>query len=227
MPMTSSELDLIVVELECVDGDPTVRVRARLTGFSARRCTLRMEDETAQLRPNSPVVLRLVDRRAMEIFGLVEWHAGRDLEINITRVNHHEKRYFPREYGGIDVRWKRMDGRRPVTAEAWRRGLHSVDDEEWNTPDPYMNFSASGLRFRDTSPCDEGDTVLIALRPHGQAEWHRAIATVVRRASSLENESAEIAVAFQDIDPASVEALADFTLDRQLAELVRLGLFQE
>ena len=99
-----------------------------------------------------------------------------------------------------------------------------INDEGWNTPEPLMNFSASGLRFRDSAPCEEGDNILITFQLHGQSVWHRATATVVRRTPAENGMGADIAIAFQDMEPQAVEALADFTLDRQLAELARLGI---
>ena len=143
------------------------------------------------------------------------------MTVAVTRVNHQEKRYFPREFAGLTVRWKRLTGSSvDALIAAWRRGLSEVGEDDWNSPEPFMNFSASGLRFRDAAECLEGDVLLVSLRLPGEDRWHRATASVVRRIESADG-TAEIAVAFRDIDAASVEALADYTLDRQLAELAR------
>lgn len=226
--MTSSELYSFPVELVCAVREPPLRARALLTSFTARACSVRTDIELPRLPPETTVTLRLEDRRATEVSCRIIQQTGRDLELRVTAVHHPEKRYFPREYGGIDVRWKRLDhAGREAAIHAWRKGLFAIDGDGWNTPEPYMNFSASGLRFRDKAPCSEGDLLLVTFRVQGQAVWHRAAATVVRRTQTDDGASPEIAVTFDDIPTDAVEALADFTLDRQLTELARHGLGAE
>ena len=159
----------------------------------------------------------------MELIGQVESQTDQKLDVSIVRVSPREKRYFPREDGGIDMHWKRLErSGSEVATHAWRRGLFEVDgNEDWNTPEPFMNFSASGLRFRDLAPCSEGDIVLIAFRLQGRTAWHRATAVVVRRDQPENGACPEIAVAFQDLEPETVQLLADYTLDRQLDELAK------
>ncbi len=211
------------VELVCAGLEPPVCTRAALMSVTARRCALETEVEIPPLEPDTGVVVRLEARRAMEIVGLVERHVGRTIDVHVTRVSHREKRYFPREFGGIDLRWKRVEGESPAVLAAWRRGLSAVDEDAWHIPNPFMNFSASGLRFRDVATIDPGDVILVEFRVQGATVWHRATAVVIRYTPNIDGHLAEAAIAFRDIDPKSVEALADYTLDRQLSELARLG----
>ena len=219
--MTMSALNLIPVELTCA-GQSSLRARGLLTAFSDRIVTLRLEGQIEPLQADTGVVLCLEDRPAMEIVGLVESHEDLELTVRITRVTHHEKRYFPREYGGIELRWRRLEA--AARADAPAEALLTDDQGEWHQPHPFMNFSASGLRFRDTAPCEEGDTLQLLFRVEDQSVWHQATATVVRRAPAPDGTDAEIAVAFDEIAPASIQALADYTLDRQLDELASHGV---
>ena len=228
MDMPPDESHPIAVELVCPISKPPLTAPATLFAFEDRQCEVRIRAPIPTLAPDTSVMLRLTERRALEIFGLVAQHEGDRVDVRIVRVSHREKRYFPREEGSFDLKWKRLEGASVEAAsQAWRRGLFEVDrDDEWNIPSPVMNFSASGLRFRDHAPCAPGDVLLVTFRPSGQTAWHRATASVVRREPDPRDDAAppEVAVEFVDIDPASVEALADFTLDRQLDELARHGV---
>ncbi len=224
MEMTSSASPEhpISVEIICATAEPPVCTDGALLSLADKRCTVQTSTPLPELAPGSSVIVRVHDHRQLEFIGLIEEGSAHALDVQIVRVSPQEKRYFPRENGGIDMHWKRLDrcGFEVATA-AWRRGLFEVDGkEDWNTPEPFMNFSASGLRFRDDAPCAPGDIVLIAFRLKGRSAWHRAIAEVVRRTQN-DGQAADIAVAFQELEPTTVELLANFTLDRQLDELAK------
>lgn len=224
MELTSADADALRVEMIC--GAPPVTTRATLSSLVARHCALRLDQDVPPLAPDTNIMLRLEERRRMEIIGVVARHEGRRIDIRIVRISHAERRYFPREEGGIELRYKRLQGTGTEAAmQAWRRGLFEVaGDDDWSHPKPFMNFSASGLRFADRFEGDEGDLLLLTFRLDGQTVWHRATATVVRCAPTPPDGVTEVAVDFTDVEHATVEALTDFTLDRQLAELARRGV---
>lgn len=224
MAVLSADLDMIRVEFECPHRAPPLRTEARLTAFSRKRCSVLVADEDPPLiEPGTQVELKVVYRRELKVEAVVEQQAGREIDLRNERIVHPDQRYFARENAGIELRWKRIeDDGREATSEAWRRGLFAVD-EDWNTPDPFMNFSASGLRFRDQATCNPGDIVLVAFRLPSDDQWRRAQANVVRMVPRDDGQN-EIAVAFEHLEEASVEALAMFALDCQMDELIQNGV---
>jgi hypothetical protein len=103
---------------------------------------------------------------------------------------------------------------------------------EWWEPDPFMDFSGSGLKFEDRLHCEAGDLVLLELSiPPAETLW-RATARVVR-VEPIEREGVEdadpatgdrepthrVAIEFIDLPQEAAEALAAFTLKIQGALL--------
>ena len=78
--VTSSQPQQVRVELVCAGGEPPLRAYAVLTGFSSRRCRLKTDEELPPLPPDTGLMLRLEDREAMEIVGLVERQEGREID---------------------------------------------------------------------------------------------------------------------------------------------------
>ncbi len=139
-----------------------------------------------------------------------------------------DNRYFPREFGRIDLQYLPVGFDEAAAAgRAWLQGLWKVDAErQWRTPDPFMDFSASGLCFLDAAPVAEGELLLLELRlPVGEAA-HRATGRVVR-AQPLEGADLQgrdphtrrIAVDFVEVSTEAVAALVEFTDQCQTAAL--------
>ncbi|MEM7677218.1 MAG: PilZ domain-containing protein [Myxococcota bacterium] len=224
MAVLSADLDIIRVEFECPHRDPPLRIEARLTAFSRHRCAVLIaSDDPPQLATGTQVELTVVYRRELKVEAIVEQQVGREVELRNERIIHPDQRYFARENAGIELHWKPVaDENREASSQAWQRGIFALDDG-WNTPHPFVNFSASGLRFRDQASCSPGDIVLVAFRLPDEDQWRRARASVVRTEPGDDGQY-DIAVAFEQIEEESVEALATFALDRQMDELVQSGV---
>lgn len=135
----------------------------------------------------------------------------------------HESRYFPREFGRIELRYQVIAKRElPAAGRAWVQGLSKVEPERpWYSPHPYMDFSASGLCFHDGAPLEADDVLLLELRVPAAERPIRATGRVVR-ADALDSVDLgeagamrRVAVDFVDLSAGGLEALVQFTEDCQ------------
>ena len=143
--------------------------------------------------------------------------------VRVRRVPPPDHREYPRVEGAVHVVWHvSPQGDGGVTA--WTIGAPPTGPQY--TPDPFMNFSATGLLFEDVDACREGDTLLFVLRiPRAPKEW-RGAARVVRVTPIPDEErdpaltaTHRIAVHFTHLAEDAVEALRQHTLRIQEAYL--------
>lgn len=215
------------VELICASLNPPLRREGTVHQVEGRICQLRLDgDSSDRLTPDLGVVLDLQDNSNLHIVGIVRAIEDGNIHVEITRVAHREKRYFPREDGGLSVEYrsvKALENEGP----AWLQGLEDAkaQGEAWQRPPPFMNFSGSGLRFSVQQPLEPGSGLLLSFELPRTQKSYRATARVVR--CSEHGSAVQAAVEFIDISPEAVQALADFTMERQLEQLAAVSLHAE
>jgi hypothetical protein len=144
-----------------------------------------------------------------------------------------DRRIFPRVMGGIQLRYRALGGSEgPTQVAAWMAGEELPGP--WHRPDPLMNFSVNGLRFEDIGVVAPGEVVLCEVAVGGAPERHRAVAHVMRRVP-VQDEAFEplaggavgptpivhhVALMFSESPAALREALGDYTLQLQRANLL-------
>jgi hypothetical protein len=137
-------------------------------------------------------------------------------------------------YGGVHVRYLVLGaGAGEEDASAWVAGGDAPGEGgTWREPDPFMDFSGTGLRFEDQLHCKTEDRMLIELRLPSSEDLWRATARVVR-VDSIRPEDFEargekkpgsvpthqIAVQFVDLPADAAEALTAFGMRIQDALL--------
>lgn len=206
------------IELLCASLTPPIRLDGRITQVEGRNCWLKMSDPIPPiLTPDLGVVLDVCDHSSLHIVGVIRATDPSGMKVEITRVAHHEKRYFPREDGGLEVQFKPVEGPLEKVSKGWIQGLHEVDAESWQHPPPFMNVSGSGLRFQVKHELPAGAGLLLSFRIPEDDASYRATARVVR--CDEHGQATHAAVEFVDIPPDAVQALADFTMERQLEQL--------
>lgn len=215
--MFQSSVAQLQVELICATLNPPLRMQGTIRDVEGRSCWVDLEEAPpSSLTPDLGVVLDVQDHSSLHIVGIVRARTERAIKLEISRIAHHEKRYFPREDGGLEVQYKPVESLERA-AKGWLHGLHEVDDSDWMHPPPFMNFSGSGLRFEVAAALPEDSGVLLSFKIPGDPNLYRATARVVRCDAIGAHTYA--AVEFVEIAPEAVQALADFTMERQLEQL--------
>jgi len=234
MTNTLVELEDVPVEVVCLSVSPPVIRKGRVTCHGEGPCEVVLEEPEPRLEPGMRIVLDGRPDRDVRIKGLVAGREGQTLRVETQRVVPSDKRSFPRMYGGIHVRYRVVapDRAEAITA-AWVSGQDApVSEGDWREPDPFMDFSGTGLRFEDRLHCKMNDLLLMELALPSSGDKWRATARVVRvdpiRPENLEGRDEfrqepapthQIAVQFVDLPTGATEALTAFAMRIQDALL--------
>ncbi len=236
MTMTNplDELQDVPVEIICLSVTPPVIRKGCVSSRGAGRCEVVLEQPEPRLEPGMRVVLDGSPDRDLRIKGRVAEVDGPTLQVETERLVPPDKRSFPRMYGGIHIRYRVLaDPEAEAESSVWLTGGDAPAWEgDWREPDPFMDFSGTGLRFEDRLHCDKDDRMLVELRLPSSEECWRAVARVVRvdpiRPEDLEGREGDreepvpthqIAVQFEQLPPDATEALTDFAMRIQDALL--------
>lgn len=180
---------------------------------------------SAALRPGASVVLEFGSnaetRRAIAQITAVD---GARVGVDVRRMAPPDKRDYPRVEGPVELRYHVGGG--PEAESRWLAGGEAAAPT--HRPDPFMNFSVTGLMFEDEPRCAEGDTLLVAFAVPGEPGEHRASTRVVRVQPIPVDERDEsvpathrIAIHFEHLPEAGADALARHTARIQEALLGR------
>jgi hypothetical protein len=151
---------------------------------------------------------------------------GQQLTLEV-RMKHTDLREYPRMYAGIQLEYTAIPGDDSAVAEdieRWNKG--EAVSRSFRSPDPFMNFSATGLQFEDIKACNDNDTLLVLIQiPKQDISW-RALARVVRVSEIPEDQRDEyseathrVAVHFVQLSEEARVALREHTLKIQRAFL--------
>ena len=215
------------VEVVCTSGDIPFVAEGRLRRFEDGAYTIDLDRDASSLGVGSSAILNFLDGITPRVIAHIASVNGSELTCTQHKVRAREKRVFPRLHGGLPIRY-RVAGQGPEAAaqvSAWLSGNETAGDNgDWHTPDEFMNFSVTGLRFDAPDIASEGDSVLIERGVRGREDrWHCS-ATVVRIFDVAEEErdpetgyAHSLAINFVDIPSEAQEALTEMTLDIQEA----------
>lgn len=118
-------------------------------------------------RPDGPLRMMATLREA----------SGQHLSLTITRMARPEYRAYPRVEGMLRVRYH-VPAEGAADADAWLAGAPPSGPER--VPDPFVNFSVSGLQFEDLPHAADGDTVFLSFQMPGAETVWRAVGRVTR-----------------------------------------------
>jgi len=228
MPKWSPEHSTVTADLLALKAVPPLIARGQVTFEGPTACVVATESECPGLKVGMDVVIDACREAACRLIGHVVGLEGHQVRIQVRTVVPTDQRIFPRMWGGIEVRYRPVQNGEPGdTLESWLAGAPA--EGSWSQPAPYMDFSASGLRFEDRETCQKDDRVLLEFRLPFRAETWRATARVVRVAPLTPEELAdqdpsaevpathEVALEFIDLGPGAIDSLMDFT--RRLQEV--------
>ena len=194
---------------------PPIATQGQLT-CSDSHCTVELPQPMPLLAAGTRVVVASRGEQAFRVLGTVASHEGTRVRIKVGRVVPADQRAFPRMVGGITLRYRVLPPGTPDdTLRAWMETGEAQG--EWRQPDPFMDFSGSGLAFEDSVPCSVGDKVLVQFLLPTYTEWWRATAHIVRAqpAAQAPDTVQDIAIHFIDLPPGALDALMQYTLRMQ------------
>ncbi len=125
-----------------------------------------------------------------------------------------DRRYWPRLMGSIPLKYQVSNS--GSLALEWSLKKTSMDESSWHRPDPFMDFSVSGLCFRDKPLCMPDDLLLCELAVGIRTLRWRTLARVIRLSPCLEDQELRwIALKFERLPDEAAEALTEYTLRLQ------------
>lgn len=221
----------ISVDLVCTSLVPPVIARGRITIYDGEAYELEVDDPVPPVSSGSQVILDFTDEDRPRVIASVSEVQGRRIRVSEKSVSHRDKRAFPRLYGSVKLRYRTMEEEESHKAiHSWLEGGLEEAGASWRSPDPFMNFSVTGLKFEDEASCANGDTLLLEFSVPTSSKIFRCKSRVARVApldpahSSTEYEDSivagdghsapthSVAVEFIDMPHDGREALSEFTL---------------
>lgn len=218
----------IPVELICVACSPPLFGKADLIDMEPSSCILRLAEPETPLQKGFHVIIDCWGNDRMRILGQVTEIEQDRVFVAIRKSMAPDKRIFPRLYGGIEIRYRHVDKERwEEASRSWMAGEPDTAPEEWLAPDPFMDFSVSGLKFEGPGDFASDECLLVELKVPLDEELRRATARVVRvDLASPQADPAtrragpnQIAIHFLELPLKTAESLVRFTLHLQEALL--------
>ena len=167
------------VAVICANASPPLLARGRCIVQNGDELTLDLAG-TNDIPANATLILDFMEEPAIDrvisaYMGKREGH----VIVQVTRLHHSDKREFPRMNGGISLRYHVLPKEDTGAAlDAWLRGGEANSTE--HDPDPFMNFSVTGLAFDDLETCAGGDHLAFVITVPGSEHSWRGAASVVR-----------------------------------------------
>ena len=220
MPGKDQLLD-VPVEVLSLASDPPLILSGRVTCRDEGTCDVLLDNPEHAFAEGMKVIVDAGEATELRVVGTIGLVQDNLIHVESRTLVRRDKRIFPRTYGGIRLRYLVVP---PAAVAAWiARG--EAPEGTWFEPDPFMDFSGSGLKFEDQEHCKADDTLLLELRVPPEDDTFRASARVVRlfpippeEIEAAEREPAapasthQIAVHFEALPSEAVEALMAFTL---------------
>ena len=132
--------------------------------------------------------------------------------ITLTQIGEHprEQRQYPRLFTPIQLMFAPLNEH--TTHEWLNRQIHI--SEQWNHPEPFMNFSVNGVAFEWHEPIEINCKLMVAI--FTEEKENRGIARVVRTSEVSEGLGQyEIALYFEELEAEAIEYLSELTLRLQ------------
>ena len=203
----------VAARIICASGKTPIMANGTLLSRAETEVTVQCDASAAAIEQGAKVVLTFDEggERWTGVVDTVENHDG-NIHLRVVAPNAHtsDKRDYPRLHAGLPIRYRVGT---PNDASDWLTGT-AVEDH-WHTPDPYMNFSVSGLRFEVTEDIREGQLLLISLRIGESESVWRTTATVIRVFEGDASTHRTAAVSFKHLPDDALSALSDLTLQIQ------------
>ncbi len=231
MLLPIGEAILLAVDVVNVNS-PTLRTRSGIiVRFSDGVYDIELDEDAPDLKVGTRLVLNLRGGAPRRVTATVRERTGLRVKAQEHRATSPGNRYYPRLAGGVPLRYRVANPKKIDTeVDRWMSGdVDDVPRSAWRCPDPFMNFSVTGLRFDDEALVSEDDILLCELGVGASPERWRAVATVVRVAELAPGErelivgdryaTHSIAIHFIALPPDAGDALTHYAIRLQRAQL--------
>lgn len=163
------------------------------------------------------------DQDAPRITAKVLRTEGEHVFLSSPQLRPRDKRLYPRLYGNIPLRFQaHHPDEGELVIHRWLAGsTQDIVPRPWFIPEPFMDFSVNGLSFESPEACVEGSLLLLHMGVGESGDRWRATGRVIRTTAIPDSSPAlyQVAMSFEVIPDAAMEALSDFTLSIQEALL--------
>jgi len=202
---------------------PPAFAHGTIRSVSGEDVEIRLDDGGPAFKVGSSLVLEAPAPARSRAIAVAHRQEGGTLWVRVRKLTPPDQREYPRVEGAIFFSYH-VSPQGELGTKAWIIGAPA--SAVVHTPDPFMNFSATGLSFEDTVTCAEGDTLLFELRvPNVDKTW-RGSARVVRVAPIPAEErdpsltaTHRVAIHFTHLAEDAADALRQHTLRIQDAYL--------
>ena len=208
------------VEVVCTAGPVPFVAHGRVRAVEDGLYVIDLDKDAAQLSPGARAIVSFADGAAARVIGRVVEVRGNQVLVSKDGLRNRERRSFPRLHGGIPLRYRNLGpGAHDIEAATWLRGGPPARGaDEWLSPDEFMNFSVTGLKFDAPAGVGIDDLLLVELGVRGRPDAWRCTARVVFVEPGAEGKPSA-AVEFEQIPEGAQAALSDLTLQIQEALL--------
>lgn len=175
-----------------------------LVELEAGRVEVELKAPLDQIAVGSGVVVYPEGERNLELVGVLERVEAQRLIVELTRTGHREDRWSPREKGHVRFRVRPLG-----------------EDATWQTPDPRVELSLTGLAFLHPHPVPEGPLELDI--EGGEGRRARVSAEVVRVDPTRYEDLRRVSTTFIGVSEAAGATLAELLGALQDAALEAWG----
>jgi len=140
--------------------------------FSQAMYDIDLDEDAPDLEVGTRLVLNLLSGVRRRVTATIREREGMHLRAQEHRATAPDNRHYPRLAGGVPLRYRVADSRRlDQEIDRWMTGEDDpAPPSAWRTPDPFMNFSVTGLRFDDEALVEADDALLCELGIAGSPE---------------------------------------------------------
>lgn len=212
------------VELLCLTSDGPLMFEGRARyGADDDQIEVDLSAPASEKLQGSQAIITFPVKGAPRLTAQIIHAEGNRLSLTSPRLRPRDKRLYPRLYGNIPLSYRaHHSAEGELSVHRWLAGsTHDGPQPPLRTPEPFMNFSVSGVCFEDTIPFEKDALVLMELGVGELPGRWRATGRVVRveRLPDGDTPLYSIAVNFETLPDAAMQALSDFTLTIQEALL--------
>jgi len=207
------------VDALCLTSDGPLWLHGHASETSDGRIELALASPISDPLEGSKIIVTSPENTSPMITMYVERKHNLSLFLRVDKIHPRDQRLFPRHFGHVPMRYRLTEFEEgELLLYRWKReGIDPGGD--WRSPEPFMNFSVSGVSFECATPADLGQQALVELGVgNGENRWY-IIAEVARCLPVEDRKLFEIALQFKDIPMEARNALSELTLSIQDALL--------